>query len=279
MNWAATVVVLGLAAAGRAAAHAGPLAVEALALHAFDGGPPLAGTPSFVDGETIFFSCLVSGYQSDAKDAVSIKWTVEARDDDERLLAKAESGHIAVELAPEDKDWKPKIRFQFVIPQTAACENCRIRVKLQDEVAKKQAQGEIRFRVRSKDVSPSETLVVRNFRFLRSEEDAEGLRIPSYRSGDELWARFEMTGYRFGPDYRVSVEYGLEVYRPSGALLYREPAAAQYDETSFYPKRFLPGVLSLRLQDLPPGDYPLLVRVRDRIGNQIAEARAVFRVE
>ena len=82
-----------------------------------------------------------------------------------------------------------------------------------------------------------------------------------------------------GSENRIAVEYGLQVFRPSGKLLYEEPKAASAEETSFYPKRYVPGVLNLRLQGLPAGEYPITVKVKDLIGSQEFEAKFPFRVE
>lgn len=260
-------------------AQAVTLEIQTPVLQQMEDGPAMPGKPGYAGGETLFFACLVSGYGKDVKENIALDWKIEAVDDQGVALTKPVAGKIAEELAPEDKEWKPKIRYSFELPYTAVCGDCRIRVAVTDRMSKLSATVEKAFTIRSRAVEPSEALTVRNFRFLRREDDSEPLATASYRSGDELWARFEITGFRYGDGNKVHVDYGLSVFRPSGKLLYQEPNAATAEESSFYPKRWVPGVLNLRLQGLAAGEYPIQLEVRDRIGNQKYEQRVTFRVE
>ncbi|MCZ2151493.1 MAG: hypothetical protein LC126_27440 [Bryobacterales bacterium] len=255
------------------------LTIISPAFHQFEDGPPMPANPFFVAGETLFFSCRVTGYKAGEKETMGIEWKIEPLDDQNVALAKPETKSLETDLAPEDRDWKPIIRYQLVTPYSALCRRCRIRIDVKDRLSGQTAAAEFPFSIHGKAVEPSETLTVRNFRFLRSETDETPLAVPAYRPGDQLWARFEMTGYRFGEGNSIHVEYGISVYRPSGKLLYEEPKAAETEERSFYPKRFIPGVLNLRLQGLPAGEYPILLVVKDLAGNQKFEAKYSFRVE
>ena len=255
------------------------LEIVSPALHQFDGGPAMPRPAEYKAGETVFFTCLIAGYKANAKDSISLEYTIEAVDQNGIPLAKPETKKVEAELAPEDKEWKPKVHLQFETPNTALCDACKLKMSVKDNVGETTAATEVPFAIRSKEVEASETLTVRNFRFLRGEEDGPALAVAAYRPGDELWARFEITGYKYGPNNRVHVEYGLAVFRPSGAQLYREPTAASSDDSSFYPKRFVNGILNLRLQGLAPGEYPIVLEVRDLIGNQKFEARFPFKVE
>jgi len=255
------------------------LEIVSTALHQFDGGPAMPSPAEYRAGETVFFTCLIAGYKPNPKEAISLEYTISAVDEKDVPLVKSESKKIEAELAPEDKEWKPKVYFQFESPNTALCNPCRLKISVKDNVAGTTAAADVPFVIRSKDVEPSESLTVRNFRFLRSEEDGPPLPVAAYRPGDELWARFEITGFKYGPNNKVHVEYGLSVFRPSGAQLYREPAAATSEESSFYPKRFVNGILNLRLQGLSPGEYPIVLEVRDLVGDQKFEARFPFKVE
>lgn len=239
----------------------------------------MPGLPEFLSGETVFLSTRFSGYQVGGKDNVELEWTVEAFDDAKVPLIKADKKKVEAELALEDKDWKPKVRAQFETPNTASCAKCTLKITVTDKLNGATVSSELPFSIRGKAVEPSESLVIRNFRFLRTEEDGPALQSPSYRSGDELWGRFDITGFRHGKDNRIQVEYGLSVFRPSGNLLYEEKKAASFDESSFYPKRYVEGILNLKLQGLSAGEYPLVLEVRDLEGNQKLELRQTFRVE
>jgi hypothetical protein len=76
------------------------------------------------------------------------------------------------------------------------------------------------------------------------------------------------------------VEYGLAILNESGAQVFAQPDAASDSKESFYPQRYVPGVLSLSLDpNVPKASYTLVVTVRDKIGNQTWETRQPFRIE
>ena len=85
-------------------------------------------------------------------------------------------------------------------------------------------------------------MIVRNFRFLRNEDDEKPLPVAAYRPGDSVWARFDMTGYKLGDKNQVDIEYGLTVLREDGSVAYTEPQAANQKIQTFYPQRYQPGV-------------------------------------
>ena len=136
------------------------------------------------------------------------------------------------------------------------------------------------FHIKGRDVAPSDTLVVRNFRFLRNEDDVKPLPVAAYRPGDSVWARFDMTGYKLGEKNQVDIEYGLTVLREDGSVAYTEPQAANQKIQTFYPQRYQPGELNLNLaKDQPLGKYTIVLAVRDNLGQQMYETRETFSVE
>lgn len=136
------------------------------------------------------------------------------------------------------------------------------------------------FQVHGREVAPSDTLVVRDFRFLRSEDDTKPLQVAAYRPGDSLWARFIMTGYKLGDGNQFDIEYGLNVLRADGTVAYSEPHAAAQKDQPFYPQRYQPGVLNLNFpKDQKLGEYTIVLTVRDNLGGQNFEARQKFSVE
>ncbi len=129
-------------------------------------------------------------------------------------------------------------------------------------------------------MEPSDKLVIRNIRFLRGEDDRESLKVPAYRSGDALWAKFDIIGYKFGPGNLVHVEYSVAIVAPSGKTVFSQAQAAVEEGATFYPKRYVPGVMNLTVQPkTPSGDYSLVITAKDAVGNQVSEGRAVFRIE
>lgn len=265
------------------------LAIVHTAFAQSEDGPPVASDFQFVPGETIFFSCQAEGYKKVPLDPkaptvdkadVYISYQLEVRDSRGVLLQPPQDGKIKTTVSPEDKDWLPKIRESFAVPPLAESGDYQVMVKVKDELALVTAESQIKFYVLGRAVDPSDTLVVRNFRFLRGEDDPKPLKVAAYRPGDSVWARFDMTGYKLGDHNQFDIEYGLTVLNADGSVAYTEPQAATAKEETFYPQRYQPGVLSLNLpKDQPLGAYTIVLTVRDNLGQQSYETREKFSVE
>jgi hypothetical protein len=270
-----------LLAASASGADAG-LAITHVEFHESEDGPPSAAGFQFAPGEPIFFSCRVRGYKKagDEPEKIFLTYQIEARDAAGVLIIPIETGKVAADLAAEDKEWAPKIRHTIVAPPLADPGQYHVTVKVHDEFGKTDAEATAPFSVQARVVAPSETLVVRNFRFLRSEDDKAPLTVAAYRAGDMLWARFDMTGYKLAAKNRFDIAYGLTVLRPNGEPSYSQPEAAADKNESFYPQRYMPGTISLTLpKDLAKGRYTIVLAVRDNIGGQKYETRETFSVE
>ena len=120
-------------------------------------------------------------------------------------------------------------------------------------------------------------LAIRNFGFYRGEDEAQALAKPLYRNGSEMWARFDIAGYKYGPNNKVDVSYVVSILGGERVLKTFDPAVEQSE--SFYPKPWIPASLSVPLNKVQPGDYTLLIRVKDAAGNQTAETRRTFTVQ
>ncbi len=254
------------------------LAVVGSSLHQYEGGPPLPAGFRFGRGETVFVRFRIQGFARSPEARVDLVCKLDAVDARGVRLVPTEQKQIQTELAPEDKDWLPVVRYEFVIPPLADPGTHRVLISVEDRLAGRGAKAEIPFEVRGPSVEPSDTLVARNFRFLKGEDGPLVEGLPIYARGEMLWARFEITGYRIGPGNRIEVEYGLAVLGPTGKQLYSEPQAALEKSTPFYPHRYLPGILSLNLAQAQPGDYTLVLQIRDRVGGQECESRHPFQV-
>jgi hypothetical protein len=268
----------------RGATDPSKLSIEHAMLHQSEDGPVVPSDFQFAPGDIVYFSCQLGGYKKVEKEydkqEVLLSYSVEARDQKGVLLAPAQTDKIATTVTPEDKDWMPKIRFSVVVPPFAASGEYQILVKAKDEQSGNEAEGKRAFTVEGRDVPASDRLVVRNFRFLRGEEDQQALQVPAYRPGDTVWGRFDMTGYKIGEKNQFDVEYGLTVLRPDGEATYSQPHAAEEKSETFYPQRYTPGVLSLSLpKDVKLGAYTVVLTVRDNLGGQTYEMREKFAVE
>ena len=259
------------------------LAFDRVALHQFEDGPVLAPTYEFVPGETAYFSCRITGYQlakNDEQQSVKLSWQMRVLDPSGVPLEKDKSGRIEDAVLPQDKDWKPKVLASFIIPGFVPTGTYHIPVKLKDEVAGTEISTDLSFQVHGHNVQTSDTLVARNFQFLRAEDDKVPMRSPIYHPGDMLWARFDITGYKLGEGNHLSVSYGLAILNASGEQLFAQPDAASEEKDSFYPQRYVPGVLSVSLdRNVAKAGYTLLVTIRDKVGNQTWELKQPFQVE
>ena len=151
---------------------------------------------------------------------------------------------------------------------------------MKDGLSNAESKRDIVFRVRGRKVEQSATLAIRNFRFLRSEDDLAPLKVAAYSAGSPVWARFEITGFKLGEKNAIDVEYGLAVFRENGQKLFEQPVAAGDREPSFYPKRFVPGALSLNLTpDIAKAPYTIELTARDKLGKQAETVKFTFTVE
>jgi hypothetical protein len=260
--------------------------IEKFALRQFEDGPALPASHEFLPGETIYWSFRVRGYQvkkteneaGDPESSMKLTWAVQATDPKGVPIAKEQSGHVEARVFDQDKDWTPRAADSFIVPPLAPNGTYHATVTVKDESG--EAASTLEFKVRGDKIEPNDTLIGRDVRFLRSENDPIALSDPTYQAGDTLWVRFDITGYKFGEKNRYDVEYGLSVLRANGETMFTQPVAAKETSESFYPQHFVPGVLSLGLnKDLPKGSYTLVITMRDRIGDQTWEWRNKFQVQ
>lgn len=252
-------------------------------LHQYDDGPPLGANFKFGPGEPVWVSFRIAGYKKTEEDVPKVKmsWNVEVKDAKGVRVVEPKFEEIDVSLAVEDKDWKPKKRHEFQLPPLIDSGDYTVTITAKDELSGQSVKKEIVFRIANPiGVEPSDSLVARNFRFLRGEEDGRALNPAAYKQGDPLWARFEITGYKLGDKNAFDVSYGLEVLRADGSRLYQEPEAAGERDATYYPKRFVQGVLNLSLdKTIAKGTYTIVLRLKDKVGGGTAESRHEFQVE
>jgi hypothetical protein len=263
---------------------ASKLAIERLALHQYEDGPLLPSSHDFLPGETVWFSCRIAGFESEpAGDNRNVKlsWQVGLLDPGRIPVERPKAGRLDESLRFQDKDWVPKFVVSFLLPSFIPGGSYHIPVTVKDEIAGSEISGDLEIHVRAEAIEPSPSFVIRNFRFLRNEDDTAALRPPiTYKQGSTLWARFEMAGYKFEANNKFSVEYGLAILGADGKELFAQPVAAAESKESFYPQLRVPGALSLRLDNnVPLASYTLMVTVRDKIGGDAVELRETFSVE
>jgi hypothetical protein len=183
-------------------------------------------------------------------------------------------------VGPQDKDWQPKIATILPIPPLLAGGTYRIVVKVQDLVSSTSAEASVPFSVRAREVAPSQTLVARNFHFYRNEDDEKPMEKAVYHPGDGVWARFDITGFRYADHNRIDVSYVTSVIAPGGRVLWTQPEPATDRSQSFYPQLYVPASFGITLQKtIRPGEYTIQVQAKDGVGNQTFEEKYPFVIE
>jgi hypothetical protein len=245
-----------------------------------DGGTPDPSGFEHAAGETIWVQCRVAGYAKSENQQVHLMYSVQAFDPKNLPLDEIYTNELKTEVSLQDKEWLPKINTSIPIPPLAGAGAYKIVFKVEDAVAKANAELVVPFKVRAHAVEPSDTLVVRNFRFFRDEEGTQPVEKPVYKPGDGVWARFDIIGYQFGPKNKVDVSYVTTVIAPGGKVLWTQPEPTAENSESFYPARYVPAAMGINLQkNIRPGDYGIGVQVKDAIGNQTYEAKFTFTIE
>lgn len=249
------------------------------AISQMDGGTPDPPGFEHVAGETIFFSCRVSGFARTEDQKIRLAYSVQAFDPKGVPAVEKYSSDITEELTPQDKDWLPKIEAGLALPPLAPPGEYKVVVKVEDLVAKVSTELATPFRVRGKAVEPSDTLTIRNFRFLRAENEVQPMAKAAYKAGDELWARFDITGYKYGEKNKIDVSYLVSILSAGGKVLWTQETPALDQSESFYPKPYVPAVMSLDLKTVKPAEYIMAVQVKDAVGGQTYEAKQNFSVQ
>ncbi len=243
-------------------------------------GPPLAIDAEFIPGETAYFSFQVAGYNKSPMKKLRLNYRIEATDPKAVAIAEPVESILDANLAEEDSEWKPKIREAILIPPTAPPGVYKVVAEVTDDISHAKARAETSFRVAGHEVPSSQELAITNFGFYRSEAEQRPIPAAVYRPGDNLFARFDITGYRYGDHNTVDVSYDVAVLTAEGKQIYSQPKAAEEKSFSFYPKPYVPGGMSLSLQrNMPNGQYTIVLTVHDQVGSQTFESKQVFEVE
>jgi len=257
-----------------------PFAILKLAISDTEDGAIVPPSFTFVPGQFVFVSFEVGGYQVSPERKLHLSYKVDAFDPKNVPLVETISNTLETTLSDEDKNWRPKMRQQILLPPLAGSGAYKIAIHVTDDLAKTTVSQEVTLQIRGHDVAPSDSLIIRNFHFYRGEEDRDPLAVAAYRPGDTLFARFDITGYKLAPRNGVDVDYGISVVARTGKDLFTQEEAAEEKSSSFYPKPYVPGSMNLNIyKDTRPGQYTIVFTARDHVGNQTYEAKENFTVE
>ena len=231
----------------------------------------------FLPGETIHVYFQINGYQVGPEYRISLNYEMRALDPEGRSFFEAEGGDIDVELAPQDEDWMPVVRYSPRIPDHAGGGTYSIQIVVRDEMADTSTSVRLPIEVDGSRVQSADQLLVRNFGFTRVES-GEPLQDPVFDPGEEIWADFFITGYATRDDNTYQVESDAWVQNAQGEKLFDFQPAGEAG-SPFYPRLWLPAKLRLQLDELiPPGRYAVVLRLRDRVGEAETIERYDFRI-
>jgi hypothetical protein len=261
-------------------APAGPLRIIHIGIHQIEDGPAVGDRVSFVPGETLYLSFDVENYALTKEQDTAISWVVEAADPTGIPIAPPVEGKKVATLRPEDKDWMPRARQSIEVPSPAPGGSYSIHIKVTDENSKATAVADTKFKVSGPELPPAPALMIRGFGFYRSEEEPQPLKSAAYRTGDSMFSRFQIAGYKYGAGNAINVTYGISIVGPAGNVMYTQDPAVEEKSASFYPKPYVDANMSLSLNPgTKPGDYTLVINAKDKVGDQTVEIRKPFRVE
>jgi len=243
-------------------------------------GDPLPATFEHGAGETLFFSCRIAGFTKSPNEQIDLTYSVQAFDPRGVPLDEIFQHEIKEEIGPQDKDWQPKIATSLLLPDILRPGTYKITVKVQDLLAKTQAELSVPFTVRGRDVAASPTLIVRNFRWFHSEDEERPMANPVYHPGDNMFMRFDITGYKYGANNKVDVSYVVSYVLITGKTIWTQPEPAVEQSEAFYPKPYITGEFGINLQkNFQPGTYTVQVAVKDAAGKQTYDGKFNFTVQ
>lgn len=262
-----------------------PLAIVQAGVQSSEDAPFAPSDYRFQPGDYVYFTFEVSGFgihtNPDTKSRrISLSYEITPEDRSGRPLAKPDSGTIAEELAPEDKNWTPKRRAAFLLPSGLAAGEFQIHVAVQDAVSKTGIEKDIPFRVGGVPIQSTDSVSVEHFQFFRKEGGRDPLELPAYSAGDSVYMGFDIAGFKLGPGNHYHLTYGITVLRPDGKVFLQEPNAAEIEDSSFYPTQFVPANFQVKTPSrAEAGRYTVLLSVRDLVANQTYEAKQGFTIE
>lgn len=231
----------------------------------------------FLPGETIHVYFQIKGYHIGDGDRVRLRFKLEALDPDGRQFYRTEGGDVDVELAPQDENWMPVVRYSPRIPGHAGGGTYMIRIEVKDDLAGSSVRASLPVAVDGTRVKSSDELLIRNFKFSKTEA-GDALNDPVFGPGDEIWATFFITGYKTRDDNTFDVESDAWVVDAEDEKIFVFESHGEAG-SPYYPRLWLPARIRLSLDTtIPAGHYTVVLRLWDRVGGADAMERYRFEV-
>lgn len=257
-----------------------PVQLVRAALSQSEDGTPVDSSFAFQPGDIAYFSFQVENYKVGPNGKVMLTGHMQVLDSKGTPVDPPDEQVIGTSLSDEDKDWKPKLRLQLQLPAIAPPGTYHVKYDVTDQQTHLSASAELPFEVGGRGVEAADTLTIRNLGFYRTQDQESPLLVAAYRSGDLLWVRFDIVGYKYAEQNAIDVSYDVAVLAPDGNQIFSQEDAATEKSQAFYPQPWVPSQFNLMLQpNTRPGAYTLIITAHDGISKQTSEAKAQFRVE
>jgi hypothetical protein len=260
---------------------AAPLGIVKPAIAQSDGGDGLPANFKHVAGETLFFTCNISGFTKGPDEKINLTYSVTAFDPKGVPLVEIYKGESKDEISPEDKNWMPKIETQIVLPDILLGGNYKVVVKTEDLISKTSADLTVPFTVNGPELAAGAALTAKNFRWYHNEDDTAAMSQPVYHAGDNMFMKFDIVGFKYGANNKVDVSYRPSLVLESGKTLWTQEGDPPTEQSeSFYPRPYVEGEFGISLnKDFKPGTYTMAVLVKDAVGKQSYDGKFQFIVQ
>ncbi len=231
----------------------------------------------FLPGETIHVYFQIKGYRIGEEERVLLRYKLEALDPDGRRFYRTEGGDVDVELAPQDENWMPVVRYSPRIPHHAGGGTYMIRIEVRDQLGGSAVRTSLPVAVDGTRVKSADELLIRSFKFSKTD-GGDALAEPVFGPGDEIWATFFITGYETRDDNTFDVESDAWVVDAGGKKIFVFESRGEAG-SPYYPRLWLPARFRLSLDTtIPTGHYTVVLRLRDRVGGVDSTERYRFQV-
>lgn len=238
---------------------------------------PIDPESVFAPGDMVDTAFNLKDYEVSDIYRMRVRWRVQTSGPTGLPFAPGSEGIFDTELAPEDDEWMPLVRFAAELPDHAPSGVYQIEVVAVDELSGVVVQQVLSVRVAGSTVEHSDVLTVQNFTFSLTEGGSE-LRELVYRPGATIFSSFDITGYKLGGGNSYQILSYLELLDGDGVRVYAFNLETE-EGSSFYPRLAVPAQFRFDLDPtIEPGVYTLALTVTDVIGAQAYSTQRSFEV-
>lgn len=238
---------------------------------------PISNESVFAPGDVVNVAFNLKGYTESETYRMKVSWKVSTTGPAKLPFAPGSNGLFDEELAPEDEDWEPLVRYEAQLPYHLPAGTYGIHVEAKDELSGATAEGDLDVHVAGAPVVQSDTLSVQNFTFSLTAGGTP-LRQSVFRPGATIFASFDITGYKLGDGNSYELASHLKLLDAEGSEAYAFNPASEKG-SSFYPRLSVPASFRFDLDPtIEEGLYTLVLTVTDVVGQQSLSSQETFEV-